>query len=132
MKVAKALQNALINNSPEVQQVVDQLKKLQLENATLKKKIAGGTTPAPVARPKQTLVQTKSPAKPAPKTTAPATESKHQIYHVVSGDTLSRIASKFYGDPAKWDAIFQANKDRMRTANDLREGQTLVIPALDN
>ena len=69
-------------------------------------------------------------AKPAqPKASGAAT---HQIYHVVSGDTLTKIANKFYEDPGEWDVIFEANRDTMKNSNDLKVGQTLVIPAIGN
>lgn len=126
-KVARALANTLINNSPEVKQVVDELKRLQQENATLKRQITG-TAPAPqkavAATPPTTqqkpAVQTAPPTRTA--TAAP------RIYTVVAGDTLSKIAAKFYNDSGKWDAIYEANKDRMKSSSDLRVGQTLVIP----
>lgn len=133
-KVAQALSNALINNSPEVKQVVDQLKKLQQENVALKQKIAGGTTPQPAAAPQPARVQEKPVEETAPKSTPAAAPqpAEHQIYHVVSGDTLSKISSKFYGDSGKWDTIYQANQDRMKSPRDLRIGQMIVIPQLDN
>ena len=132
MKVARALANTLINNSPEVKQVVDELKRLQQENATLKRQIAGtGTTAAPVQPKPATATapaaQPKTATQTVPKSATPAT---HQIYTVAAGDTLSKVATKFYNDSAKWDVIYEANKDRMKSASDLRVGQTLVVPTL--
>ncbi len=49
-------------------------------------------------------------------------------YRVASGDTLSGIASRFYGSQRFAELIFTANRDRLRTPDDLRVGQTLVIP----
>ncbi|HEY5622089.1 MAG TPA: LysM peptidoglycan-binding domain-containing protein, partial [Pontiella sp.] len=63
---------------------------------------------------------------------AAASTGNPEIYHVVSGDTLSTIAAKFYGNSGKWDIIFQANSDRLASPNDLKAGQTLVIPRLNN
>jgi len=138
LKVAKALQNTLISNSPEVKQVVSQLKALQQENAELKRRLAGGagatapeTTAAesPASAPEKTVTQT------VPKTaqsTADKPAAKHQVYHVVAGDTLSKIANKFYGDSGKYEIIYEANRDTMKSMNDLRVGQTIVIPARGN
>jgi LysM repeat protein len=53
---------------------------------------------------------------------------KNQIYTVVAGDTLSKISKKYYGNSSQWDIIYDANRDRMKSASDLRVGQTLVIP----
>jgi nucleoid-associated protein YgaU len=58
--------------------------------------------------------------------TAPAGE---QTYTVASGDTLSKIAKKFYGDANAWKAIFQANKDQIKNPDMIHPGQVLKIPA---
>jgi nucleoid-associated protein YgaU len=47
---------------------------------------------------------------------------------VVAGDTLSRIAREFYGDPAQFRRIFQANRDQLNDPNVIRVGQTLRVP----
>ena len=49
-------------------------------------------------------------------------------YTVKAGDTLSMIAEKVYGDAAKFEAIFEANKDILKSANDIKVGQELKIP----
>jgi len=49
-------------------------------------------------------------------------------YTVVRGDTLWDIAERIYGDPLKWRLIFEANRDILRSPEDLRPGQKLVIP----
>ena len=49
-------------------------------------------------------------------------------YTVKAGDTLSVIAEKVYGDAAKFEAIFEANKDILKSANDIKVGQELKIP----
>src|SRR5512147_374022 len=36
-----------------------------------------------------------------------------RVYTVVSGDTLSKIAKHFYGDPMKYPKIFEANRDQL-------------------
>ena len=52
-------------------------------------------------------------------------------YVVKPGDTLSKIALAFYGDPTRWPAIYAANRDTVRYANVLNVGATLRIPSLD-
>jgi nucleoid-associated protein YgaU len=47
---------------------------------------------------------------------------------VVSGDTLSKIAQKYYGDAALYDKIFQANRDILKDPNRISPGQKLKIP----
>jgi nucleoid-associated protein YgaU len=65
-----------------------------------------------------------------PKSLKSESTQKHQIYHVVGGDTLTKISTKFYSDPGKWDIIYEANKEMMRSPGDLRVGQTIVIQAI--
>ncbi len=49
-------------------------------------------------------------------------------YTVKAGDTLSVIAKKVYGDAAKFNDIYEANKDVLASADDIKVGQTLKIP----
>lgn len=50
-------------------------------------------------------------------------------YHdVVSGDTLSAIAKKYYGDANKYMKIFEANKPMLSDPNKIYPGQKLRIP----
>jgi len=49
-------------------------------------------------------------------------------YVVQQGDTLSRIAGKVYGDANKWDVILDANKNTLKRPENIRVGQTLLIP----
>lgn len=49
-------------------------------------------------------------------------------YTVLKNDTLQKISKKFYGTTKKWVKIYNANKDVMKTANNVYPGQTLNIP----
>ena len=51
-----------------------------------------------------------------------------QIYEVVGGDTLSKIAKKFYGDANNYMKIFEANKDQLKDPDKINVGQKLKIP----
>ena len=53
-----------------------------------------------------------------------------QTYTVQSGDTLSAIAKKFYGDANKYPVIFEANKPMLTHPDKIYPGQKLRIPAL--
>jgi nucleoid-associated protein YgaU len=57
---------------------------------------------------------------------APADES--QYYTVVSGDSLSKIAKKFYDDAMEYPAIFEANKPMLSHPDKIYPGQLLRIP----
>ena len=50
-------------------------------------------------------------------------------YEVKSGDSLSAIAKKFYGDANKYPAIFEANKPMLSNPDKIYPGQKLRIPA---
>jgi nucleoid-associated protein YgaU len=51
-----------------------------------------------------------------------------QTHVVVAGDTLSKIAQKYYGDPALYTQIFDANRDVLHDPNKIFPGQKLRIP----
>lgn len=54
-------------------------------------------------------------------------------YHtVVSGDTLGKIAKKYYGDAMKYPVIFEANKPMLKDPDLIYPGQVLRIPPLAN
>ncbi len=57
-------------------------------------------------------------------------EPEAQMYTVVKGDTLSKIAKEFYGDAMKYPEIFEANKPMLKSADLIYPGQVLRIPAL--
>ncbi len=59
-----------------------------------------------------------------------ADEDKVTFHKVESGDTLSAIAKKVYGDANKYPVIFEANKPMLSDPNKIYPGQMLRIPAL--
>ena len=59
-----------------------------------------------------------------------ADEDKVTFHTVQSGDTLSAIAKRVYGDANKYPAIFEANKPMLSDPNKIYPGQVLRIPAL--
>ena len=64
----------------------------------------------------------------APKATPPA-EPAVEIYTVVAGDSLSKIAKRAYGDANQWRRIFEANRDQIENPDLIRVGQKLKIPS---
>lgn len=54
-----------------------------------------------------------------------------QFHTVVSGDTLSKIAQKFYGSANKYPVIFEANKPMLTHPDKIYPGQVLRIPQED-
>ncbi len=59
-------------------------------------------------------------------------EPQAQFHTVVSGDSLSKIAKKYYGDAMKYPVIFEANKPMLKSPDLIYPGQVLRIPALDS
>jgi nucleoid-associated protein YgaU len=51
-----------------------------------------------------------------------------KVHEVQSGDTLSAIAKKHYGDANAYQKIFEANRPMLKDADDIYPGQVLVIP----
>ena len=113
LKVARMLAQAFLNNTPEVKRLMDENAHLQAEVARLKK----------VSPPALALDSDRKEMEPNQNI-----ENEYTIYHVRSGDTLSRIAKRFYNDPSRWEQIYQANRDSLQSPSGIRVGQTLVIP----
>ncbi len=59
---------------------------------------------------------------------APAAAESPRTYTVVSGDSLSKIAKREYGDAAKWPLIHQANRDKIKNPDLIHPGQVLTLP----
>jgi len=51
-----------------------------------------------------------------------------QWHEVKKGETLSKIAEKYYGDQSLYPKIFEANKDILKDPNLIKVGQKLRIP----
>jgi uncharacterized protein YidB (DUF937 family) len=60
--------------------------------------------------------------------TGPARPPEPEIYVVVAGDSLSKIAKRIYGDAKHWNRIFEANRDQIKNPDLIRPGQKLRIP----
>lgn len=58
----------------------------------------------------------------------PGAEVKVEYYEIQSGDTLSKLAKTYYGDPMQYPRIFEANKEVIRDADLIYPGQKIRIP----
>jgi nucleoid-associated protein YgaU len=54
--------------------------------------------------------------------------SAEQWHEVAKGESLSKIAERYYGDGSLYPKIFEANKDVLKDPNKIRVGQRLRIP----
>ncbi|MBR9855960.1 MAG: LysM peptidoglycan-binding domain-containing protein [Algicola sp.] len=57
-------------------------------------------------------------------------ESVYHRHTVSSGESLSKIAKHYYGDPMKYTKIFDANTNILKDPNVIHPDQVLVIPNL--
>jgi len=52
-----------------------------------------------------------------------------EIAHVIqNNESLQSISQKYYGTPAKWQVIYANNKDKIKNADQIKVGDTLVLP----
>jgi nucleoid-associated protein YgaU len=51
-----------------------------------------------------------------------------EYYEIVSGDTLSAIAKRFYGDASQYPRIFEANREVIKHPDKIFVGQKIRIP----
>jgi hypothetical protein len=102
------------------------------------------TAPAPGAAtrtvPPSTIFQTPTAQTPAarsssaptrPTSSAPTSTTAPRTHSVAPKDTLYGISMKYYGNGRHVDAIYQANRDQMRSKEDVRPGMTLRLPAIE-
>ncbi|WP_421807658.1 LysM peptidoglycan-binding domain-containing protein [Flagellimonas sp.] len=57
-------------------------------------------------------------------------ESVYHRHTVKSGESLSKIAKHYYGDPMKYNKIFEANTNILKNPDVIHPEQVLVIPNL--
>lgn len=78
-----------------------------------------GSAPAALAQP------VPAPVAAAPVAAAPAAGRTHTVK---AGDTLGALAKKYLGSTSKADAIYEANRDQLKSPDALKVGQVLRIP----
>jgi nucleoid-associated protein YgaU len=81
------------------------------------------TAPAPVSTP--SVASATEPRRLAAEPVAAAPARTHTI---ASGDTLTKISLRYYGNANRWPDILAANRDVLRTERDLVVGRVLRIP----
>ncbi|MDQ3347138.1 MAG: LysM peptidoglycan-binding domain-containing protein [Acidobacteriota bacterium] len=65
---------------------------------------------------------------PADLSRTTGTTGQEQTYTVVAGDSLSKIAKRFYGDASLWPRLHEANRDQITNPDLIHPGQRLKIP----
>jgi len=97
----------------------------------------------PLAEAKTKPVATEEKTKPVAKQISGSTEKQAtpvtvkatipgtQENPVKLGDTLSKLAERFYNSTSKWEKIYEANRDTVKNPHYIYVGQKLMIPADD-
>jgi hypothetical protein len=61
---------------------------------------------------------------------SPPDEVPTEFYVIQKGDSLSKIAEQYYGDPMKYPIILEANREVIKDADLIYPGQTIRIPTI--
>lgn len=106
-KERKESEEKLAKSKKEIEKIEEELKKLKGRRARTQEAIRQAETPKIEVRPPHS-----GPAR------------KHQV---VAGDSLRGLAETYYGDPNKWQVIYEANEDKIIRGVP-RQGAELTIP----
>lgn len=92
----------------------------------------GLRVPAATADQPETVTRSEPAEAPeAPAAAAPAAaaeEEEGDYYTIESGDTLSGIAKRYYGNAMAYTKIFEANKEVIQDPDKIYPGQKIFIP----
>jgi len=115
----------------QLRQAQDEVNQLARDNEVLRNRIASlepepGSAPADRQPTRPGTAQALAPeAVPSP---TPTPTPAARTYVIAEGDTLSRIARRFYGSAGQWNKILSANRDVIKNENKLPVGETIKIP----
>lgn len=87
--------------------------------------------PAPDRQPPPAETAVDAPSAPEPadsESDEPLAPVGGRVYTVQKGDTLYKLARRFYNDQARWRDIWEANQTRLRDPDQLQIGMKLIIP----
>jgi NitT/TauT family transport system substrate-binding protein len=85
--------------------------------------VAAKPVPAPEAKISPVSTKPVQPsAPPAPKMAA------GELYTIKAGDTLSKLAERYYGAAGQWEKIYEANSASIKNPNYIFIGQKITIP----
>ena len=140
VRLAKLSYAASLPDKPS--EAIQEIARLQLEISNLRKDLAASRKEASDLRKKVKPIREKivpPNATPTPLVERPVVPRKTPAgernppgtYTVKAGDSLYKIAFELYRDKAKWEKIYNANRDILSKPHDLRVGQVLKIPMLN-
>ena len=91
--------------------------------------VRSGSPAPPPAKPRADFGNVRSGGSSTAPPAAPPAPA-YETYVVVSGDSLSKIAKRFYGKASLWPKIHEANRDVIENPDLIQVGWTLKIPKL--
>ncbi|MCX7716195.1 MAG: LysM peptidoglycan-binding domain-containing protein [Endomicrobia bacterium] len=109
-KASETKQEQTLTSEEILLKKIEELEKKLKETETKKTIIPPPTTPTPTQ----------------PSSSQPPV-SKKRYHTVVAGDTLPKLAEKYYGDSSQWRKIYDANKDKI-IRGQLIPGSVIEIP----
>ncbi|RJP28720.1 MAG: LysM peptidoglycan-binding domain-containing protein [Candidatus Omnitrophota bacterium] len=90
-----------------------------------KAKKGGKAAQTPVTMEEAAVDYTEGESMPVQET---AEALNYEEYVVQKNDTLQKISQKFYGTTKKWNKIFEANKEALKSPDRIYPGQTIMVP----
>ena len=95
--------------------------------------VASESVPAPTPESPPTRNTSSETASENSESTQPVpVTSSVQYYTVKDGDTLYGIARRFYGEGRHWRTVYNANRDLINEARNLKLGWKLELPPLES
>lgn len=96
--------------------------------AAAESKVKAVATADEKAKPAAKRLVTSPAEKPAMPKMAGGVKAASQEYIIKPGDSLSKLAERFYNSVNKWEKIYEANRESVRNPNYIYVGQKIVIP----
>ena len=124
--IESLIQHCRVSFAAQIAESPDELKRdLQARDArirALEREVFALRASAPAAAPPAVAASAVPAAAPA------AGAPPAQVHVVQAGENLGAISTRYYGTPSRWKDIFNANRDKVPDANNVRVGTRLDIP----
>ncbi len=114
---------------PDRIDLLARIDQLEAEKKELLRQLAAvRRSQSPAENPTTAPTSTLSASRPSTTETRRESVAPPRSYVVEAGDTLNKISLKVYGNPNRWNDIYQANRDQLTSPHSLKVGQILKIP----
>jgi NitT/TauT family transport system substrate-binding protein len=92
-----------------------------------KEKTTLASKPTPTSQANATTVSA-NPAPTQPSSPTPFEMATGKEYTIKAGDSLTKLAERYYGSIGKWEKIYEANRESIKNPNYIFIGQKIIIP----